>query len=255
MLFLLKIAVSPILVALVSVAARWWGPTIGALLMGLPWLTGPVLYFLATDKGTDFGVAACAGIELGVVCICAFMLAYGAATAFAPWPVCLAAAAAAFAAAAWAMQGLEIALDHLGGGCCGVPRRYLPAAAAAAHRRPAWPPAVVGYPGAHAGDLGAGGRHLARRRRLGAAAFRHRLDLSRHRYGDRLVHPSSMGARRGAPHAARSGAVVAGVRGVLLDRGRNAGRGRRNDGVRARYGVGAPVSAVLLALNRWRTVR
>jgi hypothetical protein len=109
MLLLLKIAVSPILVAGVSLAARWWGPTIGALLMGLPWLTGPVLYFLAMDRGVDFGIAACTGIELGVVCICAFMLAYGAATAFA-WPVCLAAAAAAFAGAAWTTQGLEIEL-------------------------------------------------------------------------------------------------------------------------------------------------
>ena len=111
MLLLLKIAVSPILVAVVSLAARWWGPTVGALLMGLPWLTGPVLYFLAMDKGTAFGVGACAGIELGVVCICAFMLAYGAATAFAPWPVCLAAAAAAFAATAWATQSVEIELS------------------------------------------------------------------------------------------------------------------------------------------------
>ena len=110
MLLLLKIAVPPILVAVISLAARWWGPTVGALLMGLPWLTGPVLFFLAMDKGAGFGVDACTGIELGVVCICAFMLAYGAATAFAPWPVCLAAAAAAFAAAAWATQGVEIAL-------------------------------------------------------------------------------------------------------------------------------------------------
>jgi len=110
MLFLLKVAVSPILVAVISLAARWWGPTIGALLMGLPWLTGPVLYFLALDKGTAFGLQACTGIELGVVCICAFMLAYGAATTLAPWPVCLAAAAAAFAAAAWATSEVEIGL-------------------------------------------------------------------------------------------------------------------------------------------------
>ena len=66
MLLLLKIAVSPILVAVVSLAARWWGPTVGALLMGLPWLTGPVLYFLAVDKGTDFGVGASAGVVLFV---------------------------------------------------------------------------------------------------------------------------------------------------------------------------------------------
>ena len=110
MLLLLKVAMPPILVGGISLAARWWGPTVGALLMGLPWLTGPVLFFLAMEKGTAFGVDACTGIELGVVCICAFMLAYGAATAFAPWPVCLAAAAAAFAATAWATQGVEIAL-------------------------------------------------------------------------------------------------------------------------------------------------
>jgi hypothetical protein len=111
MLLLLKVAVSPILVGAVSLAARWWGPRVGALLMGLPWLTGPVLYFLTVDKGVEFGVGACAGIELGVVCVCAFMLAYGAATmAFAAWPVCLAAAVAAFAGAAWVTHGLEIGL-------------------------------------------------------------------------------------------------------------------------------------------------
>ena len=110
MLLLLKIALPPALVAIVSLAARWWGPTVGALLMGLPWLTGPVLFFLTMDKGEAFGVGACTGIEIGVVCICAFVLVYGAATTFAPWPVCLAAAAAAFAATAWATQGVEIAL-------------------------------------------------------------------------------------------------------------------------------------------------
>ena len=110
MLLLLKIVVPPVLVAGISLAARLWGPTVGALLMGLPWLTGPVLFFLALDKGEAFGVGACTGIELGVVSICAFVLAYGAATALAPWPVCLAAAATAFAASAWATQGVDIAL-------------------------------------------------------------------------------------------------------------------------------------------------
>lgn len=110
MLFLLKIAVPPVLVAIVSLVARAWGPTAGALLIGLPWQTGPVLFFLALDRGDDFAVAACAGIELGVICICAFLLAYAALTAFVPWPVCLAAAAAAFAAAAWATQDLQVTL-------------------------------------------------------------------------------------------------------------------------------------------------
>ena len=46
MLFILKIAVTPLLVAAVSLAARRWGPTVGGLVMGLPWFTGPVLLVL-----------------------------------------------------------------------------------------------------------------------------------------------------------------------------------------------------------------
>jgi hypothetical protein len=102
MLFLLKIAVPPILVALMSLAARRWGPTIGGLLMGLPWMTGPVLFFLGIDKGGEFAVAACAGILLGVLCISAFMLAYAGVSLVAAWPFCLAAATVAF----WAVGGI-----------------------------------------------------------------------------------------------------------------------------------------------------
>lgn len=103
MLFLLKIAVTPLLVAAVSLAARWWGPTVGGLLMGLPWFTGPVLLILVLDRGAEFGVAACIGIELGVVCVSAFMLAYGLLAAVARWPLSLAGAAVAFFASAAAV--------------------------------------------------------------------------------------------------------------------------------------------------------
>src|SRR5262245_35871135 len=104
MLFLLKIAITPLLVAGVSLAARWWGPTIGGILMGLPWMTGPVLFVLVQDKGIDFGTTACAGIELGVVCISAFILVYGTISLFAGWLPSLAGAVVAFAASAWATQ-------------------------------------------------------------------------------------------------------------------------------------------------------
>jgi hypothetical protein len=100
MLFLIKIAVTPMLVAAVSLAVRWWGPTVGGILMGLPWFTGPVLFILIQDQGTEFGVAACLGVQLGVTCISAFMLAYGLVAAVAGWPWSLAAAIAAFFACA-----------------------------------------------------------------------------------------------------------------------------------------------------------
>ena len=104
MLFLLKIAITPLLVAGVSLAARWWGPTIGGLLMGLPWFTGPLLFVLTYDKGIAFGVGAAVGIELAVLCVGAFILAYGLLSRSWRWPVCLSTAIAAFFATGWLMQ-------------------------------------------------------------------------------------------------------------------------------------------------------
>jgi hypothetical protein len=104
MLFLLKIAITPLLVAGVSIAARWWGPTIGGLLMGLPWFTGPLLYVLTYDRGADFGVGATIGIELAVICVGAFILAYGFVARIARWPAALSTAIIMFFASALAMQ-------------------------------------------------------------------------------------------------------------------------------------------------------
>jgi hypothetical protein len=112
MLFLLKIALPPVLVAIVSLVARRWGPTAGGLLVGLPWMTGPVLVFLALDKGLEFAVAACTGIELGVICVAAFLLAYGAASTFARWPASVAAGAAAFGASALVMKDVALTLPE-----------------------------------------------------------------------------------------------------------------------------------------------
>jgi hypothetical protein len=70
--------------------------------MGLPWFTGPTLYILILDWGNEFGVAASIGVLLGVVCVSAFIVAYGLAALYAGWQWCLGAAGAAFFASAWA---------------------------------------------------------------------------------------------------------------------------------------------------------
>jgi hypothetical protein len=102
-----KIAVPPVLVALMSLAARRWGPTIGGLIMGLPWMTGPVLFFLAMDKGDAFAVRACTGIELAVWGMGAFLLGYGAMSKIAPWPISLATAIIGY----WSIAALTKSLD------------------------------------------------------------------------------------------------------------------------------------------------
>ena len=100
---------SEILVRLGSPAMRF---TTSTPLVGLPWMTGPVLVFLAMDKGLEFAVAACTGIELGVICVAAFMLAYGAVSTFSRWPASVAAGAVAFGASALAMKDVALSLPE-----------------------------------------------------------------------------------------------------------------------------------------------
>ena len=107
---LAKIAIPPVLVAFMSLAARRYGPAFGGLIMGLPWMTGPVLLFLALDKGTDFAVAACTGVELATVGIGAYLLAFGVASRVLPWWGCLAIAIAAYLAAAFVTQSIQTTL-------------------------------------------------------------------------------------------------------------------------------------------------
>ncbi len=110
LVFLFKIAVPPLLVAGMSLAARRWGATFGGLIMGLPWMTGPVLFFLALDKGEAFAGKAATGVELGVLSIVAYMFAYTITSGFAPWPVSLAAAVVAFGSVAFLIRSVDVGL-------------------------------------------------------------------------------------------------------------------------------------------------
>lgn len=107
---LYKIAVPPILVALMTLAARRWGPTVGGLIMGLPWMTGPVLFVLTLDKGVEFAIAACTGIELAVISLAGFILIFGLSSGFAPWPVALASGIGTYFGIGILVQGLDVPL-------------------------------------------------------------------------------------------------------------------------------------------------
>ena len=112
MLFLLKVAVPTALVAIITLVARWRGPMVASVLIGLPWMTAPVWFFLALDKGDAFGVAACVGVELGVIGVATYILVYGVAASFASWPLALTAAVVAFFAAMVVVKDLALSLPE-----------------------------------------------------------------------------------------------------------------------------------------------
>lgn len=110
LVFLFKISVPPVMVAAMTLAARRWGPTFGGLIMGLPWMTGPVLFFLALDKGEAFALSAAVGVEIGVLSLIAYMFAFAIVSTWATWPLSLAAAVVAFMAAALATRSIDVGL-------------------------------------------------------------------------------------------------------------------------------------------------
>jgi hypothetical protein len=73
---LFKIIIAPVLIALVSLAGRKWGPGIAGWLLGLPLNSGPILFFLLLEQGPRFAAEATRGSLLGILAWASFCLAY-----------------------------------------------------------------------------------------------------------------------------------------------------------------------------------
>jgi len=106
-LLLLKLSLTPILIAAASLAARRWGASIGGWVVALPLTSGPVALYLALDRGTTFAAGTAEGTIGGLLGDATFALAYGwLARGGRGWQVSVLGGLAAFAAAATAAQPL-----------------------------------------------------------------------------------------------------------------------------------------------------
>ena len=95
----LKLVLTPVLVGAASLAGRRWGSALGGWLVGIPFTSGPIAFFLALDFGPRFAANAAVGIIAGAASQAAFCLGYAWAAQRAGWPASLLAASLAFAAA------------------------------------------------------------------------------------------------------------------------------------------------------------
>ena len=106
----LKLVVTPILIAAASLAGRRWGGSVSGWLVGLPLTSGPVAFFLAVDHGESFAAAAAIGSLAGAIAEAAFCIVYGWAVFRSSWVVALVWACLAFALVAFALQLLPLPL-------------------------------------------------------------------------------------------------------------------------------------------------
>ncbi len=76
MILTLKLFLAPLLIGLVSIAGRRWGPTIGGWLVSLPLTSAPVILFLAIEQGTAFASSAAQNTLMGIMSVASFCLVY-----------------------------------------------------------------------------------------------------------------------------------------------------------------------------------
>jgi hypothetical protein len=82
---LLKVILAPLLIGLVTLAGRKWGPGISGWLLGIPVNSGPVLLFFVLEQGREFAAHAALGSLLGILAWAAFGLAYAWCCLRLPW--------------------------------------------------------------------------------------------------------------------------------------------------------------------------
>ena len=105
---LLKLVVTPVLIAAATLAGRRWGDRLSGWLVSLPLTSGPVVFFLAIDQGSRFATTAALAVLLGTISQAAFAVAYARAAVRTGWPLATAAGCALFAVATIGFQRVSL---------------------------------------------------------------------------------------------------------------------------------------------------
>lgn len=108
MLLLLRLTLVPVFIAVVTLAARRWGPRAAGLVTALPAVAGPTLGFYAVQQGSAFAANAARGSLIGLVGVAAFCAAYAHASTRLRWLPCVLIGWAAFGLVTIAALGVSV---------------------------------------------------------------------------------------------------------------------------------------------------
>lgn len=96
MVLTIKLILSPLIIALVSLAGRRWGSAVSGWFLGFPLTSAPISIVMALQHGTVFAAASAAGNLGGQASVCIFCLVYGFTALRFNWVISAAAGISAF---------------------------------------------------------------------------------------------------------------------------------------------------------------
>lgn len=109
--FVLKLVLVPTFIGAVSLAGRRWGTTVSGWLVGLPFTSGPVAFFLALEQGTVFAAKASEAIMLGIISVYAFCVVYAHVATRTGWLASAVTGIAAFFVSTFLLEALTLPLS------------------------------------------------------------------------------------------------------------------------------------------------
>jgi hypothetical protein len=74
--FWIKLLMMPPVIAGVTLISRKWGNDLGGVIASLPWVGGPILFFIAIERGSDFAQSAIPGVLVGIISWLVFCVTY-----------------------------------------------------------------------------------------------------------------------------------------------------------------------------------
>jgi hypothetical protein len=105
---LVKLLLTPGLIAVATLLERRWGPGVGGVIAGLPLTSAPVSLFLALEQGPVFAAAAAVGTVLGLLSQGALCLAYSWTARRATWRTSAVTGVAAFLGATLILERVSL---------------------------------------------------------------------------------------------------------------------------------------------------
>lgn len=112
-IFILKLILAPIIIGGASLAGRKWGPSVSGWLVGLPFTSGPVVFFVALSHERAFVFETTRGVLSGGFSLIAYCLTYAWLAKRFHWAVSLAASLIVFTGMTALLQNIIISFIPL----------------------------------------------------------------------------------------------------------------------------------------------